>query len=139
MLHDWYPYSGGKLISDLWLAQPLKVALLRPTYTPNPDTHRVWSDIAAQELAAAGGYTAGGQTLASKTVNYDAATDRTNLLAADNVWNNATFDTAFAAIYDSSGSMPLWSLVNFEGTKSVVSGVFTIDWAAIGALYVTKV
>lgn len=139
MKHEWYPAAGGKLISDLWLAQPLKVALLKVTYAPNPDTHKVWADIAAQELAAAGGYAAGGQVIATKTVNYDAANDRTNLLAVDNVWNAATFDTAYAAVYDSSGAMPLWSLVDFEGIKSVVNGVFTIDWAAIGVLYVTKV
>lgn len=139
MKHDWYPAAGGELISNLWLSQPLKVALLKPTYVPAPDTHKVWSHVSAQELAAGSGYTAGGQTLANKTRNYDAATDRTNLLADDNVWNAATFDTAFAVIYDPSGSMPLWSLVDFEGTKNVVSGVFTIDWAAVGALYVTKV
>ena len=137
MKHDWYPASGGQLLINLWLANNMKVALLKPSYVPNPDTHKTWADISAQEIAATGGYTAGGQVLAGKTTNYDAAQDRTNLLANDSVWNPATFQTAFAAVYDAAG--PLWSLVDFEGTKDVEGGVFTIDWATVGALFVTKV
>src|SRR5262245_24579964 len=123
----------------MWLANPMKVALLKPTYVPNPDTHKVFADVSAQEIAGTG-YAAGGLVLANKTTNYDAAQDRTNLLADDSTWGpGATFDTAFAVVYDNSGAKPLWSLVDFEGIKSVVAGVFTIDWAAVGLLYVTKV
>jgi hypothetical protein len=137
MTHDWFPASGGGLIATMWMANPLKVALLKSTYSPNPDTHKVWADIAAQEIVGTG-YTAGGQALAGKAENYDAAQDRTNLVCADNTWTGATFQTAFAAIYDDSGAKPLWSLVNFEAVKDVTAGVFTIDWQAVGTLYVTK-
>lgn len=137
MIHQWYPASGGDLIANLWVAQALKVALLVPGYTPDYDAHKQWSHISGSEIAGAG-YTAGGQLLANKTKNYDAAQDRTNLLADDSIWNGATFQTGYAAVYDPAGAGPLWSLVNFEGTKDVAGGVFTIDWAAIGALYVTK-
>jgi len=136
--HDWFVASGGGLLSTLWLANPLTVMLLKPTFVPNIDTQKLYADISAQELAAGGGYTVGGQLLASKTANYDAAQDRTNLLSADSIWSAATFDTAYAAIYDNSGSKPLWSLVDFEGIKNVAGGVFTIDWATVGNLYVTK-
>lgn len=140
MKHDWYGQAGGKLISGYWLANPMKVALLKPTYVPALDTQLVWTDIAAQEVAAGGGYTAGGLVLANKTANYDAPNDRTNLLADDSIWGpGATFDAAFAAIYDNSGAKPLWSLVDFESTKSVVGGTFTIDWAAVALLYVLAV
>lgn len=139
MKHDWYPASGGGLIATLWQANPLKVALLGAAYTPNPDTHKVWTDVSPYEIAAAGGYTAGGMLLASKTVNYDAALDRTNLVAADSEWGpGASFTANYAVIYDSSGALPLWSLVDFEGPKAVSSGRFTIDWAAVGLLFVTK-
>ena len=138
MKHDWYIASGGGLIATMWMANPITVALLKPTYVPNPDTHKLWSDIAAQELAAGGGYTAGGKALTGKAQNYDSAGDRTNLLANDLTWTAATFQTAYAAVYDNSGAKPLWSLVDFEGIKDVAGGVFTIDWATIGTLYVTK-
>jgi hypothetical protein len=135
--HQWYVGSGGDLIASLWVANALKVALLKPTYVPDYDAHRQWSHISGSEITGPG-YTAGGQALANKTKSYDAAGDRWNLLADDSIWSGATFQTAFAAIYDPAGSGPLWSLVDFEGTKDVAGGVFTIDWAAIGALYVTK-
>jgi hypothetical protein len=138
MKHDWFPNSGGNLIKNLWLANALKVALLKPTFVPAPDTQTSWGMIAADEITGPG-YTAGGVLLANKTGVYDPALDRTNLLADDSVWNAATFDTGFAVIYDTGAGNPLWSLVDFEGVKSVVGGVFTIDWAAVGALYVTKV
>jgi hypothetical protein len=116
----------------------MTVALLKPAYVPNPDTHKVWADIAVNEIVGAG-YVAGGQVLANKSENYDAATDRTNLLADDSVWAGATFQTGFAAVYDNSGAKPLWSLVNFEEIKDVAGGTFTIDWAAVGLLFVTQV
>jgi hypothetical protein len=137
MLHNWYGQSGGGLISTLWLANPLKVALMRPTFVPNRDTQLVWADVSANEVAVVAGiYAAGGQALAGKTKNYDAVNDRTNLVAADTTWGPGyTVDTAFAVVYDDSGAKPLWSLVDFEGIKSVVAGTLTIDWATIGVLY----
>jgi hypothetical protein len=140
VIHNWFPASGGGLLATMWLANPMKVALMKPTYSPNPDTHRVWTDIAGEELSAAGGYATGGLALTGKTQNYDAAQDRTNLLAADSSWGpGATFATRYAVVYDDSGAKPLWSLVDFEAVKDVDNGVFTIDWAAVGLLYVTKV
>jgi len=136
--HDWFTASGGGLLATMWMANPLTVALMKPTFVPNIDTQKVWTDVAAQELAAGGGYTSPGQVLASKSQNYDAANDRTNLLAADSVWSGATFQTSFAVVYDNSGAKPLWSIVDFEGLKDVAGGVFTIDWAAVGLLYVAK-
>lgn len=139
MKHNWYYGSGEGLLAALWLAQPMKVALLKPTYVPNLDSHRVWTDISAQDVVGAG-YTAGGQLLAGKTAPYDSAADRTDLRASDTTWGpGATFDASFAAVYDDSGTKPLWSLVDFEGVKSVSSGVLTIDWATVGVLYLIPV
>ena len=139
MRHDWMIASAGDMIAALWTGNPMKVALMTPSYVPNPDTHKLWGDVAAQEVAAGSGYTTGGQDILNRTASYDAAADRTNLLGDDNVWNAATFQTGYAMVYNNSGSKPLWSLVDFEGIKDVVNGVFTIDWAAVGILYVTKV
>lgn len=43
-------------------------------YTPAPNTDALWSAISANELATAGGYTAGGVVLASETDTLTAAT-----------------------------------------------------------------
>jgi hypothetical protein len=134
---DWYYGSAEAMLANIWLANPIKVALLKPTYVPDLDNHKLWPTISAQEITGAG-YTAGGQLLASKAAPYDSAADRTDLQAADVVWSGATFDAAFAAIYDSSGAQALWALVDFESTKSVVAGNFTLDWSAIGILYLIK-
>ena len=102
MKHDWYQASAGDLIANIWLANPLKVALLSSAYVPNRDTHKLFSDVSAAQITGQG-YTAGGQALTGKSKNYDAAADRTNLLAADNVWPDSTFSTAYAVVYDDSG------------------------------------
>jgi hypothetical protein len=137
MRHDWYHRSGEGLLAALWLAQPMTVALLVDAYTPNLDTHLTWADVAAYEVAGAA-YAQ--KVLANKTTPYDAGTDRTDLLADDVVWGpGATFQAAYAAVYDNSGSKPLWSLIDFEGIKDVQDGVLTIDWAAQKVLYVVPV
>lgn len=138
MTHRWAGKSGGGLIANLWTTQPMKVALMKPTFAPNFDVQVVWADIAAQEAAGAG-YTLGGQAIAGRATNYDAAQDRTNLVATDTQWGpGLTIDAAHAIVYD-SGSGAIWSHVNFEETKSIVDGVFTIDWAAVGLLYTVPI
>jgi hypothetical protein len=121
------------------MAQPLKVALLQPSFVPDRDNQQVWGDISASEIAAGGPYVAGGKLLTTKSTNYDPSSDRTNLLADDTVWGPGfTADSAFAVIYDSATNR-LWSLVDFEGTKEIVSGTLTIDWSATALLYTIAV
>jgi hypothetical protein len=111
MKHDWYSASGEGLLATLWMANPMKVALLKPTYVPNRDTHKVWTDISAHEVVGAG-YTAGGQVLATKATPYDPANDRTDFRSADTTWGpGATFLAHYAVVYDDSGVKPLWSLL----------------------------
>jgi len=138
MIHQWMPAGGGgAILATLWMGDPMTVALLRPGFVPNYDTQKVWADIAAQEVAAGGGYTAGGILLAGKGAPYDNVNHLYNLQAANVQWGPAaTFDAAFAVVYDNSGTKPLWSMVDFQGTKSVVNGQFAIDWAALGLLAV---
>ena len=113
---------------------------MKPTFVPNPDTQKVYADISAQEVAASGPYVAGGITLTTRAQSYDAANDRTNLTADDTVIGPGfTGDSAYAVVYDSSGAKPLWSLVDFEGTKSVAAGTLTIDWASLALLYIVAI
>ena len=139
MKHDWFPAGGGSVIGTLWVANPITVALLKPTYVPDPDAHKVWADVSAQEITGAG-YTSGGVALTGKGQSYDPTTNRNNLTAADSQWGpGATFQAGFAVVYDVAGAKALWSLVDFEGMKDVADGVFIIDWAAVGLLYTVPV
>jgi hypothetical protein len=78
---DWYSKllaseEGGELLADSYaidfLSDTIKIALATNAYTPNLDTHKVFSDI-TNEVAGGGGYTSGGNALASKTVTLSAA------------------------------------------------------------------
>jgi len=132
--HDWFSASAEGILGSLWVANPMKIALLRPGFVPNRDTQKLFTDISSFEVTGTG-YIAGGNTLTTKSASYDASQDRTNLVADDPTWGpGATFDAAYAAVYDNSGTKILWSLVDFEGTKSVSGGTFLIDFAAVGFL-----
>lgn len=52
-----------------WTADQVTATLHGAGYTPNPDTHRFVSDLAA-ELPPGGGYTPGGQLLAGRAAAY---------------------------------------------------------------------
>jgi hypothetical protein len=128
----------------------VKVALVTSSYTPNAayDGHDEWADVSANEITTAGGYAAGGATLAN-----DAATGITGGFkydADDVTWTAAggSIDAWRYAVIYVSGS--LW------GKTSPVIGYFlgdstpadvpatptannlTIQWNAPGIFDVTK-
>lgn len=112
-----------------WTGDTIKVALCTSTYTPNQDTHDFFDDI-TNEVSGTG-YTAGGATLSSKSVNYDSATNVTSLRAGASSWTGATFTCRYAVIYKSTGTAstsPLIGYVDFGGDETVSSGTFTITW-----------
>lgn len=128
---QWYAQSGANLIARLWVPQDMKVALLKPTYTPNIDTHLRYTDISAEEVAAGGGYTTGGKSLTGKSISYDAAANEYNLLAADLSWGpGATFQTRYGAVYeDGTTDEFLWALLDFGALQDISNGTFLLDWA----------
>lgn len=63
-------HKGRINLFDLQSA-PVKLALLKSTYTPDTRVslgHVIWSTISAEEIAAGHGYTAGGLALSNKGV-----------------------------------------------------------------------
>src|SRR5215831_15852320 len=128
---QWYAQSGGYLIARLWTAQDMRVALLKSTYTPDVDEHLRYSDVSAQEVAAGGGYTAGGKSLTGKSVSYDAAANEYNLVAADLSWGpGATFQTRYGVIYEADTTDKwLWALLDFGALQDISNGTFLLDWA----------
>lgn len=81
------------------LADTVKIALMKTSYSINIDSHQDFADISASEIVATG-YTARGDAnpLASKTVTLDTTNDRAEFDAADLVYtaigngSNDTFD-----------------------------------------------
>jgi len=97
---------GGETAAETrncdWLSDAIKIMLCTSFYAPNKDTHEFHADITNEVVGA--GYTAGGATLASKTLVYDAANDRVILDAADPTWANPlTF--RYAVIYDDTPAL----------------------------------
>lgn len=126
--------AGGAAMD--WLSDTFKVALATTTYTPNLTTHDFFDDI-TNELAAGNGYTAGGETLASKTTSAPSA----GVVArdcADVVWTfTATKDFRYAVIYKSTGvssTSPLVCLIDITGAGNQTApvGTWTLQFHATG-------
>lgn len=120
-----------------FLSNTVKCLLLTSSYTPNQDTHRYRSDL-TNELAATGGYTAGGVTLGSKTVAYDNASNTLTLDSADPEWASLTASAVrYAVFYVDTGTAstsPLLSYINFGADQAPASQTFRITLPATGIL-----
>ena len=111
------------------LTDTIKVALCTSSFTPNIDTMAFFSDITNEVVGA--GYTAGGATLAGKTVTIDTATDRAYLDATDVTWAASTLTARYIIIYKSTGTPATSSLVGYidlgsDRTSSL--DTFFITW-----------
>ena len=117
----------------------IKVALLTSSYTPDQDAHDYLNDVSSYEVSGTG-YTAGGNTLASKTVTYDSANNVIVLDAADTTWASSTITARYAVVYDSTGTAstsPLIGYVDFGSDQSSTNGNFTITWDSTGIVRIT--
>lgn len=123
-----------------WDSDDIKVALLSSAYTPNQDTHDYYDDVVANEVSGTG-YTAGGQSLSSKTSTYDSANNVVILDAADVVWGSSTITARYAVVYDNAGATnaqkALIGYVDFGSDQSSTNGNFTITWDATGIVRAT--
>lgn len=130
--------SGGAPNID-WLSDTIKVLLCTSSYTPAQDTHVFHSDITNEVTGT--GYTEGGATLGSKTLDYTAGTNVIKFDGADVAWTSSTITARYAVIYDdtpaTSATKPLLGYVDFGADQSTVNGTFTITWDAAGILKIT--
>lgn len=130
---------GGEVSGDTFaidfLSDTIKMALASASYTPNLDTHEVFSDM-TNEVSGTG-YSAGGATLGSKTIIYTAA----NSWAT--TWATGTAYAVGDIIRPTSGNGHLYRCIvagtshaSTEPTWSTVSGQVntdnTVTWAEIG-------
>lgn len=112
-------------------ADVIKVILLDTNHSFSA-VHNVLTDVSGNELAATGGYSTGGKTLASKAVTQAATT---KFDADDVAWTSATFTAFHAVLYDSTlGTDDLICSFDFSGGKEVSAGTFTIVWHTDGIL-----
>lgn len=118
----------------------IKVALLSSSYTPNQDTDDYWNDVSSYEVSGTG-YTAGGATLANKSVTYTSGTNVTKFDGDDVSWTSSTITARYAVIYDASPASdtakPLIGYVDFGSNQSSSSGTFSIVWDAAGIFTTT--
>lgn len=131
--------AGGAPNID-WLSDTIKVMLCTSSYTPDQDAHVFKSSI-TNEVAATGGYTAGGATLANKTLGYTSGTNVIKFDADDVVWAASTITARYAVIYDDTPATdvtkPLIGYIDFGADASTSNGAFTITWDAAGIFKIT--
>lgn len=139
-----YPLTMEKIVEQAgadvnYLTGTVKLSLHTSTYVPAHDTDDFFND-ATNELAGGTGYTAGGETLASKTVTYDSASDQirwdaadvTWLFTASKTWRNGVMyiDTAGASTTD-----PLYGKLVWDSDQTV-STTYTLMWDPAGILFI---
>ena len=116
----------------------IKVALVTSSYTPNQDTDDMFDDV-TNEVSGTG-YTAGGASLANKTVTQD-NTDNEGVFDADDVtWSTSTITARAAVVYKSTGTAstsPLICYIDFGSDKISTAGNFIIAWNAEGIVNLT--
>ena len=111
----------------------IKIALCTSTYTPDQDVHDFFNDVTNEVTGT--GYTAGGITLASKTLTYNGGTNTLTFDAADVAWTTSTITARYAVIYKSTGTAstsPLISYIDFGADVVSTAGTFTITFDAAG-------
>lgn len=114
----------------------LKVMLVTSAYTPNIDSHTKRSDI-TNEVSGTG-YSAGGATLANKTVSADNTDDEGVMDCDDITWTSSTITARGAVIYKSRGGASsadeLIGYIDFGSDQVSSSGNFTITVNAEGLI-----
>ena len=106
----------------------IKAALVESGYAPNFVTDEFFSDI-TDEIAG-GGYTAGGETLASKTITVESVSLRVVFDADDIVaWNADTFTGAAGIVYYKDTGNPATSpLIAFADISPDQDAPFNVEF-----------
>lgn len=116
---------------------------LHTGYTPNIDSHQVWTDVSATEYGSGSGYTAGGAALASKAVTQDNTNDRAAFDAADLTWTSlgplSPATPSHAIVWNNTPTSPADPLMVYVelGSTATNGGNYTLAWHANGILLLT--
>lgn len=117
-----------------YLNDDITVTLHTVTYVPDQDNNDFADDL-TNEVSGTG-YTAGGKSLASKTLTYTSATNTTTADAADLQWTGSSFSARSAAIKDNSpgtaATKPLIAYQLSDADITASGGNFDLVWNAAG-------
>jgi hypothetical protein len=122
-----------------WAADTFKVALLSNLYSPDQDGDDYFSEVSTYEISGAG-YTAGGETLSSKTVTDDDANNEVESDAGDVSWTGLTGSFRYAVLYKDTGTestSPLLFLLDFGATQTASADDVSIQWNSEGVFKLT--
>lgn len=114
------------------LSDSIKATLHTATYTPNQSTNEVKAD-ATNELSTAGGYTALGQALASKT--FTSSSLVTTFDAADVTWSGTSITHRYLVGWDDTPTTPADPLIFYVdngGDVTTSSTDLVYAWNASG-------
>lgn len=111
-----------------WVTDTIIVSLHSSAYVPDQDTHDFFNDT-TNEIAG-GNYAR--QTLATKSVNYDSATNAIQLRAAQSTFANLTNTFKWILIWKDTGSSATSPLLGYvdAGAQSVSATNFVVTWNA---------
>ena len=113
----------------------IKCMLVTSSYTPDKD-HDKRDDVTNEVTGT--GYTAGGATLAGKTVTADNTNDRAVFDADDAAWPASTITARAAVLYKSRGGASsadeLVCYLDFGSDKSSSAGAFTVQFNSNGII-----
>jgi len=121
-----------------WNTDTIKVMLCTSGYSPNQDTHIYKSSVTNEVVGTA--YTAGGITLANKTISYLPDSNIVKLDADDVVWGTSTITARYAVIYISTGTDStslLIGYVDFGSDLSSTATNFLITWFTSGMFLIS--
>jgi hypothetical protein len=133
LIYNAFPEAMAKgIIGDCEASNAFKRMLVTSSYTPNKDTHNDRADV-TNEVAATGGYTAGGKVVAC-TVTRDNATDRVTLTFAAESWPVSTITAAGEVVYFNDGTAADDILVfynDFGGNVTTSGTTFSVAASTI--------
>lgn len=111
----------------------IKCMLLTGSHSFDAD-HDTKSQIVDNEVSGTG-YTAGGATLANKSVTESDANDKAVFDADDVTWVSSTITARYAVLYDDTlTNDDLICCFDFGANKSSSAGNFTISWQESGVI-----
>lgn len=119
------------------LSDTLRHTLHTSTYVPNQSTNEVKAD-ATNELATANGYTAGGNTLGTKTFSTSGLVATFD--AADSTWTlTGAITFRHGVIWDDTPTAPADPLISYQDTSGdqTLSTDVAFQWNASGIFTLT--
>lgn len=107
-----------------WTTDTIKASLVTSSYAPNQDT-----DNYANLAGFSGNKVGTDQTLGSKTLTYDAASNTVRLKAGDPSWSALSATFRYVVIWKDSGAAatsPLLGYIDLGGDNTFTGGTFTL-------------